>query len=373
MAPSPIFCSHLNQPCIWCCILDIRLFVEKLSHFIHRFFLPLLILSYVLAGVLPHAGLFLRNLSFGSVSLPGMVETKLSLSLVMLSFLLFNAGLGIQTTELKNLRNRPMLVTIGFLANMLVPIFVILSLQGIIRQWHNPDELQNLLVGLGLIAAMPIAGSSAAWAQNANGNISLSLGLVLMSTILSPVTTPLVLHIYGFLTNGDYSEDLHELAQQGTNAFLCLTVVLPSILGVVTHWLLGKTATSHLKPFLKLVNFVILLTLNYSNACTSLPQVFAKPDWDLLVFVLVATTIVCSVAFLAGYAISRLFKTDLPDRAALMFGLGMNNNGTGLVLASAALADHPAVLIPMISYTLVQQILAAVVDSRFFKESASAK
>ena len=52
-----------------------------------------------------------------------------------------------------------------------------------------------------------------------------------------------------------------------------------------------------------------------------------------------------------------------------MFGLGMNNNGTGLVLAASALADHPAVLLPMIFYTLIQQVLAAVIDRWLFRSN----
>ena len=45
-----------------------------------------------------------------------------------------------------------------------------------------------------------------------------------------------------------------------------------------------------------------------------------------------------------------------------MYGLGMNNNGTGLVLASMALADHPTVMLPIIFYNLVQQIAAGIVN-----------
>ncbi len=341
--------------------------VQKLTHFIHRNFLLLLLLSYILSGIAPHAGLAIRQISFGSITVPGLGHTNLSISLLMLSFLLFNAGLGIQTKELADLRKQPLLVVVGFLANILVPIALVLTFHSLLIKWHNPDELQNLLVGLALIAAMPIAGSSAAWSQNANGNLSLSLGLVLSSTILSPVTTPWVLHIYGLLTQGDYSEDLHQLAKEGTNAFLCLTVVIPSLLGIAAHALLGEERTASLKPFLKLANFITLLILNYSNASISLPEVFSNPDWDLLVFVLFTTWIVCSVAFLAGWLISLAFKTNMADRAALMFSLGMNNNGTGIVLAGSALADHPAVLVPMIFYTLVQQVLAATVDSWIFK------
>ncbi len=47
-----------------------------------------------------------------------------------------------------------------------------------------------------------------------------------------------------------------------------------------------------------------------------------------------------------------------------MFGLGMNNNGTGLVLASMALANYPRVLLPIIFYNLVQHLIAGVVDFR---------
>lgn len=341
--------------------------LSSITHFIHRFFLPILICSYVLAGLAPQAGLAIREISFGAVDLPALGKTNISISLLMLSFLLFNAGLGIQIGELRGLWKRPRLIIVGFIANIIVPMLLVGAFHGVLLKWHNPDELQNRLVGLALIAAMPIAGSAATWAQNANGNISLSLGLVLASTIFSPFITPLILHYFGILTLGDYSEDLHELAQQGTNAFLCLTVVIPSLLGIATHVVLGEQRTDRLKPVMKLLNFGILLVLNYSNASISLPRVFAHPDWDLLVLVLVSTTAVCSFAFFSGWLISWVFRTNIADRAALMFGLGMNNNGTGLVLASSALADHPAVLVPMILYTLVQQVIAAATDTWLLK------
>ena len=41
-----------------------------------------------------------------------------------------------------------------------------------------------------------------------------------------------------------------------------------------------------------------------------------------------------------------------------MFALGMNNNGTGLVLASMAMADHPRVMLPIIFYNMVQHLVA---------------
>jgi BASS family bile acid:Na+ symporter len=44
-----------------------------------------------------------------------------------------------------------------------------------------------------------------------------------------------------------------------------------------------------------------------------------------------------------------------------MYGLGMNNNGTGLVLASLVLASYPQIMIPIILYTLGQHLVAGSV------------
>jgi BASS family bile acid:Na+ symporter len=235
--------------------------------------------------------------------------------------------------------------------------------------WHNPDEVQNILVGLALVASMPIAGSSTAWSQNANGNLALSLGLVLFSTFLSPLTTPIALHSVGLMTIGDYSEDLHELAGSGTGWFLTISVIIPSLVGIACRWGLGRERVSVAKPYLKLANSAILLLLNYSNASISLPQAIADPDLDFLAVTLGIALLLCVTAFLAGWVIARLRRSDLSEQIALMFGLGMNNNGTGLVLASMTLADHPRVLLPIIFYNLVQHLVAGTVDHLMFRRS----
>lgn len=345
---------------------------DRLGHLIHRHFLPILVGAYVMSVIIPAPGLALRDIRFFDYTLWG-ATFKVGPPLLMLSFLLLNAGLGIKLSELKHLVARPLLTFSGFAANSMVPILLVLALRGAASLWHSQDELQNLLTGLALIVAMPIAGSSTAWSQNANGNLSLSLGLVLMSTILSPFTTPLVLSVFGAITSGDYSEDLLELSQQGTNAFMCLTVVFPSLAGIALHFVLGESFVGRFKPVLKLVNYFCLLLLNYSNAATSLPMAVLRPDPDFLLLIFLVTGLMCGVAFGSGYCLSLLFKADRADRAAMMFGLGMNNNGTGLVLAAASLSDHPQVLLPMIFYTLIQQVVAAVVDKFLLFERENAE
>ncbi|MBK9773284.1 MAG: bile acid:sodium symporter [Candidatus Obscuribacter sp.] len=169
---------------------------------------------------------------------------------------------------------------------MLVPIALMLVLRCMVGMWHNQDEVRNLHRGHGarvlcqllvvhrLRPKMPMAMSA------------LTSGWSCSQRFSSPLTTPLIFHLFGFVTTGDYAEDLHEMAQQGTNAFLCLTVVLPSLLGMALRFLLGEGITSR-ETTAQTMQFCCLLLLNYSNASTNLPQVLRLPDWDYLGIILV--------------------------------------------------------------------------------------
>ena len=208
--------------------------MARLSGWLHHHFLALLFASYAAAALRPGPGLAIRKLSIGQVGL-GSIHTEASLPLMMLACLLFNAGFGVNTSQLGGFVRRPRTLAAGLSANILFPIVFILSVSWWMQHWHNLDEVQNILVGLALVASMPIAGSSTAWSQNADGDMTLSLGLVLGSTFLSPLLTPIALHTVGFVATGDYSEDLHELASGHTESFLAIGVLAPSILGLLAR------------------------------------------------------------------------------------------------------------------------------------------
>jgi BASS family bile acid:Na+ symporter len=337
--------------------------IRAFEHLVHGNFVWFLLACYVIAVFVPAPGQALRELSLGKLNWIDGSSLNLSLPLLMLSFLLFNAGLGVKTSELKNIIHKPTLLIVGLLANLGIPIIFTFVVSKLMHLWHDSLEVQYILIGLALISSMPIAGSSTAWSQNSNGNLSLSLGLVLLSTMLSPITTPFALHLVGFMAEGNFAHDLHELAASGTNAFLIVSVVLPSLVGIALHYTFGEKKLEQIKPFLKTLNLLNLLILVYSNAAVALPQAIKHPDLDFLFLILGLTFTLCILAFAAGWAISKFFKAEDPEKSSLMFGLGMNNNGTGLVLASMSLAQYPAVMLPIIFYNLAQQLVAGVVDS----------
>jgi BASS family bile acid:Na+ symporter len=327
---------------------------------VHRHLLGLVIGSYVLAAVLPQPGLWLRAVDAGPVFAFG--QASLPLPALLLGFLLWNAGLGVQPRRLGQLARRPGVFVVGVIANLVLPVAFILGMTFLLHFWHNPREVQEMVVGLALIASMPIAGSSTAWAQNADGDLALSIGLVMLSTILSPMTTPLILHTVGGMAEGEYAEALHQLAAGELSGFLAVFVLLPSVLGIGVRLVLTEARWVRWRPMLKLSSSVVLLILCYANAAVALPQTVTHPDWDFLAVLLVIVLAMCWVGFAAGAVLGWLLRVDTAQRVSLMFGLGMTNNGTGLVIAAEALARYPAVMLPILFYNLVQHVVAAGVD-----------
>ncbi|MBK9946598.1 MAG: bile acid:sodium symporter [Nitrospira sp.] len=330
---------------------------RSLSQFIHHHLLWFLIGAYTLSAIWPIAGLWIRHISFGDLRIVN--ETlHVSFLLFLLATLMFNAGLGVKSSHLRSLAKKTGVLSAGLTANLIIPMAYIYLVTLIMRLWYEPDEAQHILVGLALVAAMPIAGASTAWAQNSNGNLALSLGLVLASTLLSPVLTPVALYTFGEMATEEYEQVIHTIAAYGSGAFLGLWIVLPSLLGLAVRFVMPEATLTAIMPFIKLINAVVLLLLNYSNGSVSLPQAVADRDYDFLAVTLAITAGLCITAFSAGYGLSRLFKVDDAERVSLMYGLGMNNNGTGLVLASLVLASYPQVMVPIIFYNIIQHLVA---------------
>jgi bile acid:Na+ symporter, BASS family len=343
--------------------------LAAVAHFLHARFLWLLLAAYALAGVVPRPGLWLRGACWAELSLLGET-TRLTLPVALLALLLANAGLGIPPAQLRRVLRSPGALLAGLAANLLVPVAFLFLVTQAMGVWHNPEEVQQILVGLALVASMPIAGSSTAWSQNADGDVALSLGLVLLSTLLSPLTTPAALHAVGLMAQGAYADRLRAVAESGAGLFLALCVALPAAAGLLGRRVLGEARAEGARPGLKVLNSAAILLLCYLNAAVSLPETVADPDWDFLAVMLLIVTGLCATGFASGWLIGRGLGADRGQRSALMFGLGMNNNGTGLVLAAATLSAYPRVLLPIIIYNLVQHLVAGAVSARLDRPGA---
>jgi BASS family bile acid:Na+ symporter len=336
--------------------------LSVVNDFLHHQLLKLIVLSYALAALFPAVGLWIKDAEIVNIAVDGQRLT-MTLPKFLLSLLIFNAGLRVRVERIRQVACRPGMMLGGLATNLLVPLLFLIIMVPAVRSWHNPDEAAIVLVGLALVTSMPIAGSSTGWAQAAGGDMALSLGLVLGSTLLSPLTTPGCLRLLGSIAPGRYGEELDRMADGGTGVFLSSWVLLPSLLGIAARRAMGENRAGFCERWSKLMSALSLPVLCYANASSCLPGVFRQPDWDFLGIILVFAVGLCVLAFTAGYFLGRLVSADRGQLASLMFGLGMNNNGSSLVLASTALSSQPMVILPIIVYNLTQHLVAALVDA----------
>ena len=217
-------------------------------------------------------------------------------------------------------------------------------------------------MGLLLFAVIPTGINSTVWALMYKGNISLSLSVILIDTLLAPFIVPFSLAL---LTGASV-----ELDTVGMMISLTQMVVIPSLLGMfVNHWTKGevnKTWGKKLMPFSK-IGLIIVVLINGATVSPHLQTI------DLKFIAIMAVVFVLAVAgFAFAWGLAKLTKRSQEDTVSIVFAGGMRNNSTGIVIA---LAYFPAeVAIPVIVGILFQQTVCAVfgglLERSFKKESA---
>ena len=330
--------------------------LARVVAWLQRQLLWIMLIAYALAAGLPGPGAAVRALTLGRL---GGVDFPLQAGL--LALVVFNAGLTARAERLPALLRRPGPLLLGIAVNALLPTLLLAVASVGASGWHSEREAQSLLVGLALIGAMPVAAGATVFSQGSEGNATLTLGLVIGSTLLSPLTIPLGLHLGGFLTTGDYAEDLHEAASSAGDLFAVLAVVLPCLLGLLSGQLLrrfGPGALHRSLPGIRLANLAVVVLLSYTNACGALRPVIQHPDPDFLALVALAAALMCGVSFLAGWVLAGRLRLGRADAIAVTYASGMNNSSASAVLAATRMPDHPLVLLPILAYSLLQKILA---------------
>jgi BASS family bile acid:Na+ symporter len=338
--------------------------VARLAAALHRFFLPILLAVYALAAVLPGPGAKIREFT---IDVPAAGPQHASM--LLLAVLLFCAAAAIQWSEVRELLEHPSVLLAGLLTCWFGPALLVVIVGPVLSRVADAATIEGLLVGLALVAAMPVANSSAGWTQNARGNVALSLGLIVLSILLSPLATPNLLKLMGLVLSEDDTQRIEQVVTQFSGWQFILWVILPSLAGAAAAWFAGPQRVSHAKPMLRLVSLVAILVLNYANASLALARIWES---ELATVVVLAAALAASVSLLGillAAVQTRLGGLSRSTMIALVFSLSMKHTGLALVLAGAVLKDEPRVMLVILLSTVAQHLAAAAVDWRLSRTS----
>lgn len=330
------------------------------ASWVHRNLLWLLVASYVLAGLFPGPGQAIRGLSLSRTE-----GDEVTAPMLLLALLLFCAAAVVRWSQLRELMQRPGILLLGLIAIWLVPSALVSTLGWLLPSLFGKSVTSGMLVGLALVAAMPVANSSAAWCQNAQGNVALSLGLIVLTIVLSPIATPQMLNLMGLSLSEAETAQCEQLVTHFSGAFFIVWVILPSVAGMIANWLLGVELIDRLRGPLRMISAATLLTLNYANASLAMPQAFEEGISKTFILSSALAVLLSALGVASGWTLSRLVGTNQPTATALMFGFSMKHTGLALVLAGQVLHTEPRVILMIVLATLLQHVVAGVADWYF--------
>lgn len=324
---------------------------------------PAIALAYAAAALLPGPGLWLRR-PHGS-GIPALAELPLRTPQLLLALVLFSAGLQVPLRELRLLLRRPAALIAGLVLHIVAPLVIVPGVAFALRQSSDRDGGSGMVAAVILIVAMPVAAGATVWTAKGDGDQPTAVGLVLASTLVSPLTMPLTLTVLRPLLHGGYASRVAEAEQSAGRAFALTSVVLPCGAGMLCRLLLPRRAAAGLLEAAATAALPASLLLTYVNASGVLGPFLRHPRPLLLAAALAVAATVCGLSFTIGRLAAHALRLDARAGASVTLACGMNNSSASAVLITTALPDRPQILLPVLAYGLLQKVAAGRVIRGF--------
>jgi BASS family bile acid:Na+ symporter len=314
-------------------------------------------LSYVAALLLPGPGLWLRR--GHSVPLGDVIGVPVSTAPLLLSLVLFSAGLQVPVHELGRLLRSPVALLAGVVLHLAIPLMVIPFVAFVLHRTPDSDGGSGLITAMILIVAMPVAAGATVWTGKGDGDQPTMVGLVLASTLMSPLTIPLVMAALVPLLSDGYAATLTTAGRTVHGGFALVSVVLPCAAGLVCRQALPAALLGRMLGTIVPLALMGSLVLTYVNASGALGSFLTQPRPLLFGAALAVAALVCLLSFALGRAAARLLRLDTPAASSLTLACGMNNSSASAVLITTTLPDKPHLLLPVLAYGLMQKTAAS--------------
>lgn len=211
---------------------------------------------------------------------------------------------------------------------------------------------QDQFIGLMMVGCVPGAMASNVITMTAKGNVSYSVGLTTLATIVCPVVTPLAL----YLTLGKFAS-----AEMLVKASLGLfrEVVIPVVLGFGLCQRFPKLGEALRNPATVIANLAILWIIAVVVAK-------ARAEFSsLTVTLLLALALVNGLGYAAGYWGGKAIGLDDAMRRALAIEVGMQNAGLGAKVAGDLFPDARGAGIPCVLFAFLC-VFSATLLARWF-------
>ena len=248
-----------------------------------------------------------------------------NVSSVILGIIMLSMGLTISMDDVRNLMKQPLHILLGAVAQYTIMPFVAFGLTKV----FGLDPY--LAVGIILVGCCPGGVSSNVMSFLAKGDVTYSVSMTMVSTLLAPIMTPLLV-----LWLADTSIDVNA---KGMFLNILYVTVAPITIGFLCNHFLGKRAVfKEIQANMPAVSVIGLMCIVGGVVVTVRPQLLTN---GLGLIFLVLAVVFChnALGYILGYSVGRLFKFNTAKKRTIAIEVGVQNAGMATVLAAAFFAN----------------------------------
>jgi len=317
-------------------------FLEKVSGFVGKYMAIIVLVIAILALFVP--------------SSLNWIKTSWVTPLLMI--VMFGMGLTLRPSDFAVVFKRPKDIIIGCLAQFtIMPLLAF----GLGKAFHLETAL---LVGVVLVGTCPGGTSSNVITYLSKGDVSLSVGMTSVSTLLAPLLTPAITYLL-----------LHASVVINPMAmFLSIikVVIFPIGLGFLINKFFGKV-TQSIARILPLISVTAIVMIVASVVSANSSKILTT---GAVVFIVVILH--NCLGYLLGFGVGKLFKMEPKKTRAVAIEVGMQNSGLATSLAKTAFPDLAMATVPGAIFSVWHNISGAILANIFVaienkKASAVAK
>ena len=259
---------------------------------------------------------------------------------VFLGVIKFGMGLTIKLDDFRAIFSRPKEVVIGAVAQYtIMPVIAWL----LCKVMNLPADLA---LGVILVGCCPGGTASNVITYIAGGDVALSVGMTIVSTLAAPLMTPFLVYVLA----GAWVE----VSFWAMVLSVVKVILIPVLLGVFLRSLAGEHVdkVSDVMPLVSVVAIVMIIG--------GIVAVNAEKIVSCGVLVLGVVAIHNFCGMMLGFLAAKIFHVEYSRTTAIAIEVGMQNSGLAVSLAAANFAANPLATLPGAIFSVWHNIAGSI-------------
>ena len=298
--------------------------LKKITDFVSRYMAAIVILMALVALFAPSTVSFIKT---------SYVNT-------LLGIVMFGMGLTIRLEDFRAIFSRPKEVIIGAVAQYTIMPVVAWVL---CKVMNLPADLA---LGVILVGCCPGGTASNVITYIAGGDVALSVGMTIVSTLAAPVMTPFLVYILA----GAWVE----VSFWAMVLSVVKVILVPVLLGILLRTLAGDHVdkVSDVMPLISVVAIVMIIG--------GIVAINAEKILSCGVLVLGVVAIHNFCGMMLGLLAAKIFHVEYTRATAIAIEVGMQNSGLAVSLAAANFVANPLATLPGAIFSVWHNIAGSI-------------